>query len=216
MLEKMGDFFDARVDGYEEHQMNTIEDADVFYPFTASCLPKEKKARVLDLGCGTGLELTEYFMVNPDAKVTGIDLAPEMLSVLRSKFPEKDLELIVGSYFEVPFEQDSYDAALSVESLHHFTKEEKIPLYTKIREALKEGGYFILTDYFAKSNEEEEYFRSELLRIRREENLKDDVFYHYDTPLTAEHEIEALKAAGFSSVEVPGSWGVTSTLKAYK
>ena len=216
MLEKMGDFFDARVDGYEEHQMNTIEDADVFYPFTASCLPKEKKARVLDLGCGTGLELTEYFKVNPDARVTGIDLAPEMLSVLRSKFPEKDLELIVGSYFEVPFEQDSYDAALSVESLHHFTKEEKIPLYTKIREALKEGGYFILTDYFAKSNEEEEYFRSELLRIRREENLKDDVFYHYDTPLTAEHEIEALKAAGFSSVEVPGSWGVTSTLKAYK
>ena len=42
MLEKMGDFFDARVDGYEEHQMNTIEDADIFYPFTASCLPKEE------------------------------------------------------------------------------------------------------------------------------------------------------------------------------
>lgn len=216
MLEKMGDFFDARVDGYEEHQMNTIEDADVFYPFTASCLPKERKARVLDLGCGTGLELTEYFKVNPDARVTGIDLAPEMLSVLRSKFPEKDLEIIVGSYFEVPFEKEAYDAALSVESLHHFTKEEKIPLYTKLRNALKEGGYFILTDYFAKCNEEEECFRSELLRIRREENLKDDVFYHYDTPLTAEHEIEALKEAGFSSVEIINSWGVTSTLKAYK
>ena len=216
MLEKMGDFFDSRVDGYEEHQMNTIEDAEVFYPFTASCLPKERKARVLDLGCGTGLELTEYFKVNPDARVTGIDLAPEMLSVLRSKFPEKDLELIVGSYFEVPFEEEAYDAALSVESLHHFTKEEKITLYTKLRNALKEGGYFILTDYFAKCNEEEEYFRSELLRIRREENLKDDVFYHYDTPLTAEHEIEALNAAGFSSVEIINSCGVTSTLKAYK
>ena len=216
MLEKMGDFFDARVDGYEEHQMNTIEDADVFYPFTAGCLPKEKNARVLDLGCGTGLELTEYFKVNPDARVTGIDLAPEMLSVLRSKFPDKDLELIVGSYFEVPFEENAYDAALSVESLHHFTKEEKIPLYTKLRNALKEGGYFILTDYFARRNEEEICLRNELLRIRREENLEDDVFYHYDTPLTAEHEVEALKAAGFSSVEVLESWGVTSALKAYK
>ena len=216
MLEKMGDFFDARVDGYEEHQMNTIEDADVFYPFTAGCLPKEQNARVLDLGCGTGLELTEYFKVNPDARVTGIDLAPEMLSVLRSKFPDKDLELIVGSYFEVPFEENAYDAALSVESLHHFTKEEKIPLYTKLRNALKEGGYFILTDYFARRNEEEICLRNELLRIRREENLEDDVFYHYDTPLTAEHEVEALKAAGFSSVEVLESWGVTSALKAYK
>ena len=60
-----------------------------------------------------------------------------MLSVLRRKFSEKDLELIVGSYFEVPFEKEAYDAALSVESLHHFTKEEKIPLYTKLRNALK-------------------------------------------------------------------------------
>ena len=59
-------------------------------------------------------------------------------------------------------------------------------------------------------------WRNELLRIRREENLKDDVFYHYDTPLTAEHEIEALRAAGFSSVKVLGSWGVTSAIKAVK
>ena len=39
---------------------------------------------------------------------------------------------------------NSFDAAVSVESLHHFTKEEKIPLYDKLRKALKPGGYFIL------------------------------------------------------------------------
>lgn len=41
-------------------------------------------------------------------------------------------------------------------------------------------------------------------------------FYHYDTPLTVEHETEALLEAGFSSVKVLNSWGGTYTLKAMK
>lgn len=34
-LEKMGDFFDSRTEGYEDHQLNTIDFAKEFYPFTA-------------------------------------------------------------------------------------------------------------------------------------------------------------------------------------
>ena len=40
MLEKMGAFFEARLAGYEEHQLNCIESAREFYPFTAGCLPR--------------------------------------------------------------------------------------------------------------------------------------------------------------------------------
>ena len=214
MLEKMGDFFDSRLDGYEDHQLNCIESAQEFYPFTAACLPGEAGARVLDLGCGTGLELEKYFVLNPTAKITGIDLAPGMLNTLRQKYCGKDISLILGSYFEVPFGTEEFDAAVSVESLHHFTKEEKIPLYTKLKAALKPGGYFILTDYFAKSVEEEHACRQELIRLRKEQNLPDNEFFHYDTPLTVEHEKEALCAAGFSSVEVLNHWEATYTLKA--
>ena len=74
MLEKMDDFFTARIDGYDRHMRDTIEGADMFYKFTASLLPKEENSSVLDLGCGTGLELEAYFEVNPNAKITGIDL----------------------------------------------------------------------------------------------------------------------------------------------
>ena len=77
---------------------------------------------------------------------------------------------------------------------------------------LKPGGYFILTDYFAQLEEQEDFFRRELLRIRKEENLPDGVFYHYDTPLTVEHEKEALLAAGFESVEELDNWNDTHTL----
>ena len=214
MLEKMGDFFDARTDGYEEHQLNTIDFAQEFYPFTAGCLPKENGAHILDLGCGTGLELDAFFSLNPNAKVTGIDLSAEMLNVLKQKFSGKDINLILGSYFEVPFDEVRFDAAVSVESLHHFTKEEKIPLYAKLKAALKSSGYFILTDYFAMTEEEETARRQELLRLRKEQNLPDGEFYHYDTPLTVEHEKEALLAAGFSKIEVLKNWDHTYTLKA--
>ena len=216
MLEKMGDFFEARLKGYEEHQLTNIESAREFYPFTARCLPQAADACILDLGCGTGLELGYYFETVPTAKVTGIDLAPGMLEALRQKFPDKRLTLIAGSYFDVPLEEGVFDAAVSVESLHHFTQAEKIPLYEKVHAALKPGGFLILTDYFAASEEEERSRRAEYLRLKREQGIQDDELYHYDTPLTVDHEREALLSAGFSSVAVLKSWGPTSTLKAIR
>lgn len=216
MLEKMGEFFDARLEGYEEHQLTCIEGAGEFYPFTAGCLPDADGCRVLDLGCGTGLELEYYFRRNPAAKVTGIDLTPGMLEALRKKFPDKNLELIRGSYFDLTFGEERFDAVVSVESLHHFTKEEKLPLYRRLHRALRPGGYFILTDYFSLTEEEEIFHRRELLRMKQEQGITDGEFYHYDTPLTVEHETEVLGEAGFSKVEILQTWGATYIIKAYK
>lgn len=47
MLEKMGAFFDCRLQGYEAHQLTAIEGAREFYPFTAGLLP-DGEAEVLD------------------------------------------------------------------------------------------------------------------------------------------------------------------------
>lgn len=216
MLEEMGAFFDNRLDDYEEHQLTCIEGAREFYPFTASRLPSQPRVNILDLGCGTGLELDYYFQINPSAAVTGIDLAPGMLMVLREKFLDKDISLIEGSYFDIPFPENYFDAAVSVESLHHFTNREKTPLYRKVYRALKPGGYFILTDYFAPSDEEELRFQNELARLKSEQSITDNGFYHYDTPLTVTHETQALQEAGFPRVEILTRWGATCTLRASK
>ena len=216
MLEKMCDFFEARLEGYDAHMLGEIESATEFYPFTASLLPTAQNSRVLDLGCGTGLELEEYYKRCPSASVTGIDLSARMLARLREKLPQKDITLLVGSYFDLPFGEALYDAAVSVESLHHFTKSQKLPLYAKLCTALKENGYLILTDYFASTDAEEVLHRQTLLQLKAEQGICDDAFYHYDTPLTVAHESEALTEAGFSSVEILRQWGATYTLKANK
>ena len=144
------------------------------------------------------------------------DYRKGMLAELKRKFADKDITLILGSYFDVPLGTTVYEAAVSVESLHHFTKEEKIPLYAKLHTALKENGYFILTDYFSSSDKEEKTHRQNLIALKAEQGVCDDEFYHYDTPLTVKHETEALLEAGFSKVEVLKRWGATYTLKAVK
>ncbi len=215
-LERMDAFFEKRLDGYDEHMRREVDDEGVFYAFTAAQLPKEKGAKVLDLGCGTGLELEDYFALNPEAGVTGIDLCRPMLDALEKKFPEKGMRLICASYFDEPFGIDAFDAAVSVESLHHFTKQQKIPLYKKLCDSLKDGGFFILTDYFADHQEREDYFQRELIRLKKEQGLLDGEFYHYDTPLTVENERDALLKGGFAKVDVLNKWGSTATLKATK
>ncbi len=214
MLEKMDIFFENRLADYDEHMLANIEGAAELYKFTAAQLPMETGSEVLDLGCGTGLELEEYFFLNPSARITGIDLSAAMLNVLAKKFPNKALHLINGSYFDVPFENNRYVAAVSVESLHHFTENQKMPLYQRLFNALTESGYFILTDYFAETDElEKEYFNN-LIKLKQEQNITDNAFYHCDTPLTVEHEMKILRNAGFSNVVVLKNWGATYSLKA--
>lgn len=216
VLEKMDAFFEERLEGYDEHMLTEIEGAKAFYPFTAAQLPIKTDASVLDLGCGTGLELQWYFTRNPSAKITGVDMTQAMLNKLKEKFSDKKLTLICGSYFDVPFSQEPYDAAVSVESLHHFTQAQKIPLYRKVYAALKRDGCFILTDYFACSSEEEDYYFQELQRLKCENGITENAFYHYDTPLTVEHEKDALLIAGFKKVTVLQSWHATYCLRAEK
>ena len=206
-LERMEDFFAARVKDYDDHMRTNIEGSLEFYAYTASLLPKEPNSKVLDLGCGTGLELEEYYKLNPYTETTGIDLSEDMLNALKAKFPGKHLTLIHGSYFDVPLGDRIYDAAVSVESLHHFSAEMKMPLYKKLYASLKDHGIFVLTDYFAESEEREKEYSEELARIKREQGLSGDTFYHYDTPLLVDHEMDILRRAGFSDVRIMKKWG---------
>lgn len=193
-LEEMDAFFTARLDGYEAH-MSVWREA---YRRFAAELPTGL-SRVLDLGCGTGLELDEIFPRFPALEVTGVDLSASMLKRLLEKHDGRALKTVCGSYFDVPFGAD-FDAVISFESLHHFTAAEKLPLFRKIRGALRPGGVFMNCDYFACCDEEETLLRETCGRRRMASRLPADAFVHFDTPLTVAHEAAALRAAGFSDV----------------
>ena len=77
--------------------------------------------------------------------------------------------------------------------------EKKRALFERLAKALKPGGVYVQCDYAAESEESEARYFQELARLKREAHLPEDAFYHYDTPLTEEHEMQLLREAGFVS-----------------
>ena len=196
-LEEMSDFFTKRLHDYEEH-MSIWEKS---YQIFAEILPSECQ-KILDLGCGTGLELDKIWQRNPNIEVTGVDLCANMLDKLHEKHYDKPLTTVCQDYFQYDFGYGKWDAVISFESLHHFLPERKKELYRKICCSLKESGVFILGDYIACCNEEEELLRSVYLEKRKQSDVPDNCYVHFDIPLTLEHEKEVLQNAGFVIEEV--------------
>ena len=199
-LEEMSDFFSARIGGYEEH-MSVWEEA---YRRFAQLVPAGC-GEILDLGCGTGLELDQIFLQNPDIRVTGVDLCREMLDKLADKHRDKNLTVICQDYFQYEMGSGRWEAVLSFESLHHFWPEKKAVLYRKIFDALKEGGVFLLGDYIACCEEEERLLCDACMNKRSRFGVPEDRFIHFDIPLTLEHEVLLLREAGFTEISVPDS-----------
>lgn len=217
ILEEMSSFFDQRADTYDNHMLNEL-DLEVFYSEIAKCIPLGREnIRGLDLGCGTGLEIERVFEVYPDVHVTGVDLSQKMLDIFKNKFigKEKQLNLICNSYFNVEFGKESFDFVLSTYSLHHFRAELKLELYKKTFDWLKDDGVYIEGDYTVKSKEKEIFYLAEVNRIR-EENGYSEEFYHYDTPLSIQTQIDLFREAGFGKVTLQKEWENTSIFVYYK
>lgn len=198
-LEKMAEFFAARVEDYDEHMINEVEGCKEGYGKMAELVP-EGTQKLLDLGCGTGLELWHIFKKYPGLSVMGIDLCAEMLNKLKEKYEDKNLKLICQDYFTVNFGSD-FDCAVSFQTMHHFSREKKTELYRRIYSSLKNDGVYIECDYMVETQQEEDHWFSENERLRKEQGIPDGEFYHYDTPCTVENQIKMLTAAGFKSAE---------------
>lgn len=198
-LETMAAFFDERINSYEEHMSRWSK----HYKWMADLIPSSVKT-LLDIGCGTGLELDCIYEKIPAVQVTGIDLSAKMLTVLMKKHSDKSLTLIQDDYFLHDFGVNCFDAAISFETLHHYTAEKKAGLFRNISRSLVPGGIYLECDYIAVSQEIEDLVFAECDRRRKCEGIAPDVFVHFDTPLTLEHETQVIKSAGFSSVEVLG------------
>lgn len=200
-LEKMSDFFTARVEGYDEHMLNDARGCKEGYIKMAELVPDSTET-ILDLGCGTGLELDEIFKRLPNVSVVGIDLTQAMLDKLMQKHYDKNIKLICGDYFDVDFGENSFDVAISFQTMHHFSHAEKVGLYTRICKALKSKGVYIECDYMVTDQSVEDELFAENARLRREMNIPDGEFYHFDTPCTIDNQIGMLKKAGFLSAEM--------------
>lgn len=104
-------------------------------------------ARLLDIGCGTGLFLREVKRNHPRLAVTGVDLSAPYLDVARRRLAEwSGVELVEAAAESIPAEDASFDIVTCVYLLHELPPAARRQVAAEIGRVLKPGGVLILVD----------------------------------------------------------------------
>ena len=111
---------------------------DLLSPWLRS-LPKG--AQVLDVGCGTGEQVRLMRELGLD--VVGLEPAPAMRRKAIENNPET--EIVDGSITEIPFDDDSFDAVVSIEVLRYLHHADVEKAYKEMLRVLKPGGEVFVT-----------------------------------------------------------------------
>ncbi len=108
---------------------------------------------VLDVGCGTGEVALLVKTRTKAGRVHGIDPAPEMIAVARSKAARKklDVDFRVGVIEALPFPDASLDVVTSSLMMHHLPEELKVRGLAEVYRVLKPGGRLLIADFMQPS-----------------------------------------------------------------
>jgi tRNA (cmo5U34)-methyltransferase len=201
--EPMGAFFDRRVDGYEAHMLEGLYAETTYAEAVIPVAETDEPIDVLDLGCGTGLELKWLFLRAPNARLTCLDLSAGMLEKLKSNYADRlgQITVVQASYIDWHYPAEAYDYVLSVNTMHHFLEPVKVGIYSNIRKALKPGGKYIESDFMVDDIMMEQY-RRRCRRIMEDAGMGAEAqgTLHADMPLTPMLQKELLRHAGFTKV----------------
>ncbi len=212
-LKNVKDHFEEEAKGYDELILKLIPHYKGMIKSLISSIPFEdsKSIKVLDLGCGTGNITAEVKKRYTNAHVTCIDLAEHMIDIARFKLTEyNDIKYKVGDLRHIPFDND-YDLIISSLALHHLqTDEEKIAVYHKIYNSLKEGGVFYNADNVLASskyleNVSIEHWKEFMRKTITEKEIKEiwlPTYYEEDYPAPLIKHLDWLREIGFKEVDV--------------
>ncbi len=218
-------YFGSMAEGYDSLIRRAVPRYDEMLARLVDYLP-QSASNILELGCGTGnlsLALAERY---PEAALTFLDAAPEMLETTRARLEEKHGPTIERARFvEATFETINpnlgpFDLVVSSISLHHV--KDKGPLYKNIYAMVAPGGTFRFSDQLRGGTEaiHELNWRRWLEFCRSRGNCSEEevaslldhaeAHDHY-TPL---HEhFQLLAAAGFTGLDCVWRnliWGIVT------
>jgi ubiquinone/menaquinone biosynthesis C-methylase UbiE len=123
----------------EEHFPATIDPRIYHVKLVAEHLGDLRGRRVLDVGCGKGRFARIFHQRQPQAEIWGLDISEEMLR----QVPE-GIHTRAGSMTELPFDDESFDAAYATESLEHAVEIEKA--VAEICRVVRPGGRIVIID----------------------------------------------------------------------
>lgn len=151
---------------------------------------------VVDLGCGSAIQLIKLAQYHPKTKFIGVDMSDEMLS-LGNKFIEsyqvQNVTLIKGDITDLSFIKTfSVDAVISTMTLHHLQSIDELKqCFQEINRILKIDGALFLTDFCRLKSEKS----MKMLVDMNSKHVSDIVLEDYMNSLRASFSVDEYKNA---------------------
>jgi len=176
-------------------------------------IPFEHSApiKVIDLGCGTGTISKRIINIFPNAAITCLDIAPNMIEVAKQKMKEyPGTTFQVGDFQNYEF-NDKYNVVVSSLALHHLpTDIGKQNFCKKIFNSLLPNGVFYNGDIIIGSNETIQRMNMTKWKAFLRKNIPDDeienkwmqTYRNEDYPAKLSDQLKWLEKIGFSEVDV--------------
>lgn len=118
-----------------------------------------KNKSLLEVGCGRGGGLAYIKRQFKPARAVGLDLDKLAVDFCRKHHRDEGLEFQAGNAHRLPFEDNSFDCVINVESSHRY--ENNRQFLSEVRRILRPGGVFLVTDF--RRNFQVEKFHNELV-----------------------------------------------------
>ena len=204
--------YDGVADAYE--RANGTRLGAVARDLLALAAPLPERARILDVGTGTGVTASEA-AASGAGLVIGIDRSLRMLQVGRAH--HDGFHPVAAEAIDIPFRDHSFDLVTATFVLNHFTRYETV-LFDIIR-VLRSGGRLALATWAAGVDDLQRTWR-ELIESVVQEELLDDITRQAipweDRFADRARLEEALLAAGLEHIRTePSQYRLTMTLDGY-
>lgn len=110
----------------------------------------QEQPQMLDLGCGPGNSSKALLRFKSTAKITGIDLAPQMIALAQKEVPQANFK--TGDILDLDFNQQSFDGIIAGFCLPYLDLNEGKQLINNAVELLKvQGILYVSTMVSAKT-----------------------------------------------------------------
>ncbi|HHU96387.1 MAG TPA: class I SAM-dependent methyltransferase [Petrimonas sp.] len=108
-------------------------------------LPDDFRGEILDVPIGTAVFTAQKYRTMQNAKILGIDFSQEMLDIANQRFLHEkinNVKLQHGDVCKLTFENERFDAVLSMNGFHAFPTQ-KHKAFSETYRVLKQGGIFL-------------------------------------------------------------------------